>query len=75
MKIAYVQECLKHNIIPFIIKKNLKMFYYRGLKEWKNEKGYMADICLMVLDKYKAYLDYYRIEYFYEVEYEKNSLF
>ena len=51
------------------------MFYYRGLKEWKNEKGYMADICLMVLDKYKAYLDYYRIEYFYEVEYEKNSLF
>jgi hypothetical protein len=40
------------------------MFYSRELKEWNNEKGYLADIRLMALDKYKSYLDYFRIEYF-----------
>ena len=51
------------NIIPFIIEDNLKMFYYRGLKEWNNEKGYLTDTCLTAQDKYKAYLDYFRIAY------------
>lgn len=55
---------LKYNIVPFIIEDNLKMFYYRQLKEWKNEKGYLTDMCLMAPDKYKTYLDYFRIEYF-----------
>ena len=36
---------------------------YRGVKEWDNEKGYLTDICLTVQDKYKAYLDYFRIAY------------
>lgn len=39
------------------------MFYYRGLKEWNNEKGYLMDTCLTVQDRYKAYLDYFRIKY------------
>ena len=56
-----VKECLKYNIVPFIIEENLKLFYYRGLKEWYNEKGYLTDICLTAQDKYKAYLDYFRI--------------
>ena len=41
----------------------MKMFYYRGLKEWNNEKGYLTDTCLTAQDKYKAYLDYFRIAY------------
>ena len=41
----------------------LKMFYYRGLKEWNIEKGYLTDTCLTAQDKYKAYLDYFRIAY------------
>ena len=57
------KECLKYNIVPFIIEDNLKMFYYRGLKEWDNEKGYLTDTCLTAQDKYKAYLDYIRIAY------------
>lgn len=57
------KECLKYNIVPFIIEDNLKLFYYRGLKEWDNEKGYLTDICLTAQDKYKAYLDYFRISY------------
>ena len=46
-----------------IIEGNLKMFYYRGLKEWNNEKGYLTDTCLTAQDKYKVYLDYFRIAY------------
>lgn len=57
------KECLKYNIVPFIIEDNLKQFYYRGLKEWNNEKGYLTDTCLTAQDKYKAYLDYFKIEY------------
>ena len=57
------KECLKYNIVPFIIDDNLKMFYYRGLKEWDNEKGYLTDTCLTAQDKYKTYLDYFRIDY------------
>ena len=57
------KECLKYNIVPFIIEDNLKMFYYRGLKEWNNEKGYLTDTCLIAQDKYKTYLDYFRIMY------------
>ena len=62
-RLIMFKECLKYNIVPFIIEDNLKMFYYRGLKEWSNEKGYLTDTCLTAQDKYKAYLDYFRIAY------------
>ena len=62
-RLIMFKECLKYNIVPFIIEDNLKLFYYRGLKEWDNEKGYLMDTCLTAQDKYKAYLDYFRIEY------------
>ena len=62
-RLLMFKECLKYNIVPFIIDESLKLFYYRGLKEWNNEKGYLVDTCLTAQDRYKAYLDYFRIEY------------
>ena len=62
-RLIMFKECLKYNIVPFIIEDNLKMFYYRGLKEWNNEKGYLTDTCLTAQVRYKAYLDYFRIAY------------
>jgi len=62
-RLIMFKECLKYNIVPFIIEDNLKMYYYRGLKEWNSEKGYLTDTCLTAQDKYKAYLDYFRINY------------
>lgn len=62
-RLIMFKECLKHNIVPFIIEDNLKLFYYRGLKEWSKERGYLMDTCLTAQDKYKAYLDYFRIPY------------
>lgn len=62
-RLILFKECLKYNIVPFIIEDDMKMFYYQGLKEWDNEKGYLTDTCLTAQDRYKAYLDYFRIEY------------
>ena len=62
-RLIMFKECLKYNIVPFIIEDDLKMFYYRGLAEWKTEKGYLRDTCLTAQDRYKAYLDYFRIGY------------
>lgn len=57
------KECLRFNIVPFIIEDSKKMFYYRGLKEWNTEKGYLTDTCLDGQDTYKKLLDYFEIEY------------
>ena len=62
-RLILFKECLKHNIVPFIIEDNLKMFYYRGLKEWDYEKGFLIDTCLAAQDRFKDYLDYFRIAY------------
>lgn len=62
-RLIMFKECLKYNIVPFIIEDDLKMFYYRGLAEWKTEKGYLRDTCLTAQNRYKAYLDYFRIGY------------
>lgn len=62
-RLIMFKECLKYGIVPFIIEDNLKMFYYRGLMEWGREKGYLTDTCLTAQDRYKAYLDYFRIKY------------
>ncbi|AVM69536.1 cell filamentation protein Fic [Lachnospiraceae bacterium oral taxon 500] len=62
-RLILFKECLKYNIVPFIIEDNLKLFYYRGLKEWDTEKGYLTDTCLTAQDKYKTWLDYFRIAY------------
>lgn len=55
------KECLKNNIIPFIILDKDKLFYYRGLKEYQNktEKGYLIDTCLNAQDQYVSMIEYY----------------
>lgn len=62
-RLIMFKECLANGFVPFIITDELKMFYYRGLKEWKNVKGYLYDTCLTAQDQYKALLDYFRIKY------------
>lgn len=62
-RLIIFKECLKHNIVPFIITEELKMFYYRGIKEWKNERGYLRDTCLTGQDAMKVSLNYFGIKY------------
>lgn len=62
-RLIMFKECLKYNIVPFIITEELKMFYNRGIKEWKNERGYLRDTCLTGQDAMKISLDYFGIKY------------
>ncbi len=62
-RLIMFKECLKNNIVPFIIDEDLKMFYYRGLSEWNDEKGYLTDTCLAAQDKFKKYLEYFKVPY------------
>lgn len=62
-RLIIFKECLRNNIVPFIIDEELKMFYYRGLSEWSRERGFLIDTCLTAQDKFKKYLDYFKIQY------------
>mgnify|MGYP005773058269 CR=1 FL=1 len=62
-RLIMFKECLANNIVPFIIEDKMKMYYYRGLKEYKNEKGFLIETCLSCQDRYKKYLDYFKIKY------------
>ncbi len=62
-RLLMFKECLANLIVPFIITDELKMFYYRGLREWGHIDGYLTDTCLTAQDQYKALLDYFKIKY------------
>ena len=62
-RLILFKECLKYGFVPFIIDEELKMFYYRGLSEWQRERGYLIDTCFAAQDKFKRYLDYFRVTY------------
>ena len=62
-RLVMFKECLTNGEVPFIITDDLKMFYYRGLKQWNSIRGYLMDTCLTAQDNYKAMLDYFKIKY------------
>ena len=64
-RLLLFKEALRSDIIPFIISDDIKLYYYRGLKEWQTggEKGYLRDTCLSMQDRIKAVLDYFTIRY------------
>ncbi len=62
-RLILFKECLVNNIVPFIITDKLKIFYYRGLQNWPNIKGFLRDTCFTAQDQYKLLLNYYRIKY------------
>lgn len=61
-RLIMFKECLAHNIIPFIIDEEVKLFYYRGLQQWNRIKEYLLDTCLSAQDNYKMILRYFEIE-------------
>lgn len=62
-RLILFKECLRHNIVPFIITEQTKLYYYQGLKERNQERGYLRDTCLMAQDQFKLVLDYFKIPY------------
>ena len=62
-RLVALKECLNYNIIPFIIEDSKKLFYYRGLSEWRNEKGWLTDTCMDGQDTFIRLLDMLDIQH------------
>ena len=60
-RLIMFKECLANSIVPFIITDELKLFYYRGLREWGHINGYLSDTCLTAQDQYKEMMAYFQI--------------
>lgn len=61
-RLIMLGECLRNNIVPFIITEELKFYYYRGLAEWDKEPGYLRDTCLTAQDYFKKVLKFFQRE-------------
>ncbi len=61
-RLVSFKECLRHNIVPFLIEDSKKMFYYHGLTEWDGEKGWLTDTCLDGQDTFKKLLATFEIK-------------
>ncbi len=60
-RLLMFKECLANGHVPFIITDELKMFYYRGLREWGHINEYLTDTCLTAQDQYKLLLEHFQI--------------
>ncbi|MCD7708565.1 MAG: Fic family protein [Clostridiales bacterium] len=61
-RLILFKECLKNGVIPFVITDDMKLYYYRGLSEWDNEKGYLTDTCLSAQDQFREWMASFRIK-------------
>ncbi len=59
----FLVRVLRNGIVPFIITDEMKLYYYRGLREWDIESGYLTDTCFAAQDQFKKTLDYFGIIY------------
>lgn len=62
-RLILFKECLRNGIVPFIIKDDIKLYYYKGLQNWSRERGYLRDTCLSAQDEFKNIMEYFRIPY------------
>jgi len=62
-RLIMFKECLKHDVVPFVITDDLKALYYRGLAEYHREPGYLEGTALTAQDQFKQLLDNFRISY------------
>lgn len=62
-RLIMFKECLKHNITPFVITNELKLFYYHGISEWNNTQGYLTDTCLSAQNEFKLVLKRFGISF------------
>lgn len=60
-RLILLKECLKNGIVPFIIEDEMKWYYYRGLREWEKERGFLRETCLAAQDRFRAWMDYFEL--------------
>ncbi len=61
-RLLLFKECLRCGVLPFVITDELKIFYYRGLQQWSQVRGYLTDTCRTAQDEFRRWLAYFRID-------------
>ncbi len=61
-RLVMFKECLRWRVVPFVIRDEVKMFYYRGLQEWEHVRGYLLDTCLSAQGEYRNVMSYFGIK-------------
>ncbi len=62
-RLIMLGECLASGVVPFVITDDMKASYYRGLREWDSQPGFLLETCRGAQDRFKRHLDYFRIPY------------
>lgn len=62
-RLAMLHECLASDVVPFVITDDMKAFYYRGLREWDSQPGFLLETCRAAQDRFAEHLDYFRVPY------------
>ena len=62
-RLLLFKECLRCGFMPFVIDEQLKMFYYRGLAEWRKEEGFLTETCRSAQDSFGEWLKYFKINF------------
>ena len=60
-RLVAFKECLRHNVVPFLIEDAKKYYYYRGLSEWGKQNGFLLDTCLDGQDTFRRLLKQFDI--------------
>lgn len=58
-RLILFRECLRNNIMPFVIDSEHKMFYYRGLSDFKHTPGFLIGTMQSAQDVYEAWVKYF----------------
>jgi Fic family protein len=61
-RLIMLKECLANGVVPFIIDERHRWYYYRGLKEWGRERGFLLDTCLSAQDEFREWIEYFKIQ-------------
>ena len=61
-RLILFRECLRNDIMPFVIDNEHKLYYYRGLAEFKTTPGFVIGTIQSSQDTYAAWIKYFNAE-------------
>lgn len=61
-RLLLFRECLRNGIMPFVIDNEHKLYYYRGLSEFKQTPGFLIGTMQTAQDVYEAWISYFNEE-------------
>ena len=58
-RLILFRECLRNDVMPFVIDNEHKLYYYRGLSDFKQTPGFLVGTMQSAQDVYEAWIKYF----------------